>query len=287
MNDDLERSSPADAQKEGGGSWFRRLGKSLSGGPRNREDILEFLAEAAEEGLIEADALPMIEGVLETGDLQARDIMIPRAQMVVIEDDWPLDRVLEVVVESGHSRFPVVGDSRDEITGILLAKDLLRYSRSDAPDDFTVAALLRPAVFVPESKRVNIMLKEFRAGRNHMAVVVDEYGGVAGLATIEDVIETIVGEIDDEYDESESAMILRQDERRYLVQGLTPIEDFNEQFGSEFSDEEFDTVGGLVVHRFGHMPRRGESVELGRFSFNVQRADNRRVHMLQVTLTED
>ena len=285
MNEEPERSSTADTHKDNGDNWFRRLGKSLSGGPRSREDIMEFLAEAGAQGLLDPDALPMIEGVFETAELQARDIMIPRAQMAIIEDDWPLARILEVVTETGHSRFPVVGDSRDEIVGILLAKDLLRFHGDG--EQFSVAEVLRPAVFVPESKRVNVLLKEFRASRNHMAIIVDEYGGVAGLATIEDVIETIVGEIDDEYDESEGAMILRQDERRYLVQGLTPIEDFNEAFGCDFSDDEFDTVGGLVVHRFGHMPRRGESVELGRFSFNVQRADSRRVHLLQVTLRDD
>ena len=284
MNDDSESSNGNGQDRNEGNGWFRRLGKSIAGGPRNRSDILEFLGEASSEGLIEGEALPMIEGVLETADLQARDIMIPRAQMVVLEDDWTLDQVLEAVVESGHSRFPVVGHSRDEITGILLAKDLLRFSRSDAPG-FDVGALLRPAVFVPESKRVSIMLQEFRSGRNHMAIVVDEYGGVAGLVTIEDVIEQIVGEIDDEYDEAEGAMILKQDDRRFLVQGLTPIEDFNEYFGAGFSDEEFDTVGGLVAHHFGHMPRRGESLRIESFTFNVQRADSRRVHVLQVTLS--
>ena len=284
MNDDSDSSNGNErSERTDGGGWFRRLGKSIAGGPRSRSDILEFLSEASEEGLIEGEALPMIEGVLETADLQARDIMIPRAQMVVLEDDWGRDKVLEIVVESGHSRFPVVGHSRDEIVGILLAKDLLRFSRSDAPS-FDAAALLRPAVFVPESKRVSIMLQEFRSGRYHMAIVVDEYGGVAGLVTIEDVIEQIVGEIDDEYDEAEGAMILKQDERRFVVQGLTPIEDFNEYFATRYSDEEFDTVGGLVAHHFGHMPRRGETVRIGDCTFNVQRADSRRVHALQVTL---
>lgn len=281
MNDDPDSSS-----EDSSDNWIRRLGKSIAGAPRNRRDIMEFLGVAADESVIAPEALPMIEGVLETADLQARDIMIPRAQMVVLDDDWSLDEILSAVVESGHSRFPVVGHSRDEIIGILLAKDLLRFSRSDAPG-FDVAALLRPAVFVPESKRVNVMLQEFRSGRNHMAIVVDEYGGVAGLVTIEDVIEQIVGEIDDEFDAIEGAMILKQDERRFLVQGLTPVEDFNEYFGARFPDEEFDTVGGLVAHQFGHMPRRGESVRIGRFQFNVQRADSRRVHSLQVALEDE
>ena len=287
MNDDSESSNGNGQERSDGGNWFRRLGKSIAGGPRNRGDILEFLGEASSEGLIEGEALPMIEGVLETADLQARDIMIPRAQMVVLEDDWTLDQVLEAVVESGHSRFPVVGHSRDEITGILLAKDLLRFSMPGFEEKFDLKRFLRPAVFVPESKRVNVLLKDFRGSRNHMALVIDEYGGVSGLVTIEDVLELIVGDIDDEYDEIEGAAILKQDEARYLVNGLTPIEDFNAHFGVEFSDEEFDTVGGLVIHRFGHMPRRGEQVALGRFRFNVQRADSRRVHLLQVTVSNE
>jgi len=188
-------------------------------------------------------------------------------------------------VESGHSRYPVIGDSRDEIVGILLAKDLLRFTSSEAPD-FDIARWLRPVAFVPESKRVNVLLKDFRKSRNHMALVADEYGGVAGLVTIEDVLEQIVGEIDDEHDESESAQILKQDDRRYLVQGLTPIDDFNQYFGAEFSDEDFDTVAGLVMHELGHMPRRGESIQIDRFQFNVQRADSRRVHLLQVMLSQ-
>ena len=207
--------------------------------------------------------------------------------MVVVDQAWPLERILAVVVESGHSRFPVIGESRDEVVGILLAKDLLKFSGGAPGFDvasFDMRRLTRPAVFVPESKRLNVLLKDFRRGRNHMALVVDEYGGVAGLVTIEDVLEQIVGEIDDEYDEAESAPILKQDERRYLVNALTPIEEFNEYFGTDFPDEEFDTVGGFVLHRFGHMPKRGESVRIDRFNFNVQRADGRRVHQFQVTL---
>ena len=283
MSDD-HSSRPPD---NGGGNWFRRLGKSLAGGPRNLTDFLEVLAEAQEQDLLDADAVSMIQGVLETAETQVRDIMVPRAQMVVVESDWSLDKILDTVVESGHSRFPVVGDSRDQVSGILLAKDLLRYSKSEAQPAFSLESLVRPAAFVPESKRVNMLLKDFRGSRNHMAIVVDEYGGVAGLVTIEDVIEQIVGDIDDEYDESEGALILKQDERRFLVNGLTPIEEFNEYFETDFSDEEFDTVGGLVIHRFGHMPRRGEAVKLGKFQFNVQRADSRRVHLLQVTLAAE
>jgi magnesium and cobalt transporter len=231
----------------------------------------------------------MIRGVFETQELQVRDIMVPRAQMIIVERDWPLDRILKEVVDAGHSRFPVIGDSRDEIVGILLAKDLLRCTSDVTGFDaatFDLSRWLRPVDFVPESKRVNVMLRDFRKSRHHMAIVVDEYSGVGGLITIEDVLEQIVGEIDDEYDESESAPIQKQDERRYLVAGLTPIETFNGYFGATFSNQEFDTIGGLVMHAFGHMPRRGESVSIDQFQFNVQRADSRRLLQLQVTLSQ-
>ena len=287
MNEDDSNGTKAD---DGGlSNWWRRVTQRLAGtGPRTRDDLLELLREAQAAELMDADALGMFEGILETAETQVRDVMVPRAQMVVVDQAWPLERILAVVVESGHSRFPVIGESRDEVVGILLAKDLLKFS-GGAPGfgvaSFDMRRLTRPAVFVPESKRLNVLLKDFRRGRNHMALVVDEYGGVAGLVTIEDVLEQIVGEIDDEYDEAESAPILKQDERRYLVNALTPIAEFNEYFGTEFSDEEFDTVGGLVTHRFGHLPKRGESLRIERFNFNVQRADGRRVHLFQVTLS--
>ncbi|HWU68147.1 MAG TPA: transporter associated domain-containing protein [Stenotrophobium sp.] len=283
MNDE-----PGSTHDHTAARWWHRLAQRMGGALRTREDLLELLQEARSAELMDADALTMFQGVLETAETQVRDIMVPRAQMVVVERDWALDQLLRVVVESGHSRFPVIGDSKDEIVGILLAKDLLKFTSTVPGFDagtFDLGRMLRPVAFIPESKRVNVLLKDFRKGRNHMALVVDEYGGVAGLVTIEDVLEQIVGEIDDEYDEAEGALILKQDERRYLVNALTPIEDFNKYFGSEFSDEEFDTVGGLVMHRFGHMPKRGESVRIGRFSFNVQRADSRRLHMLQATIS--
>jgi len=289
MNDGPSSSATerdTDAAQSG---WWRRLTQRLAGGPRTREDLNDMLDGAREAGLVDSDAASMIRGVFDTKEMQVRDIMVPRSQMIVVERDWPLEQLLREVVEAGHSRFPVIGDSRDEIVGILLAKDLLRFASAvpDANlDDFDVARWLRPAVFVPESKRVNVLLKDFRKSRNHMALVADEYGGVAGLVTIEDVLEQIVGEIDDEHDESESALILKQDDRRFLVQGLTPVGEFNTYFGAEFSDEEFDTVAGLVMHALGHMPRRGESVQIDRFQFNVQRADNRRVHLLQVMLSQ-
>lgn len=264
-------------------SWWQRVTRRLAHSQDTREDLLELLDAARADDLVEADSADMIRGVLETSELQVRDIMVPRAQMVIIERDWTPEQVMQSVIDSGHSRYPVIGESRDEVVGILLAKDLLKMA-AGAPVE--LATLLRRPVFVPESKRVNVLLKDFRKSRNHMAIVADEYGGVAGLVTIEDVLETIVGEIDDEYDESESAHILKQDARNYLVMGLTTIAEFNEYFNAEFSDEEFDTVGGLVMHAFGHMPRRGESVEIDRFQFNVQRADSRRILQLQVALSQ-
>jgi magnesium and cobalt transporter len=268
--------------------WWRRVTQSWAGGVRTREDLLELLKEARDSELMDADALSMFQGVLETAETQVRDIMVPRAQMVVVEAEWSIQELLRVVVESGHSRFPVIGDSKDEIIGILLAKDLLR-STTHVPEfdaaQFDLRRHLRPAVFVPESKRVNMLLKDFKRGRNHMALVVDEYGGIAGLVTIEDVLEQIVGEIDDEHDEAEGAHILKQDERRYMVNGLTTIEEFNQYFGCELPDEEFDTIGGLVMQRFGRMPKRGETVRIEQFSFNVQRVDSRRLLQLQVGLS--
>jgi magnesium and cobalt transporter len=272
------------------GAFWRKLGQKIGGGsPRSRTELLEVLKEARDAGVVDGDALAMFQGALETSEIQVRDIMVPRAQMVVVRNDWPLGKIVQVVTESGHSRFPVVSDSKDQVVGILLAKDLLKITANIPVRNaelFDLNRYLRPNSFVPESKRVNMLLKDFRGSRNHMAIVVDEYGGVAGLVTIEDVLEQIVGPIADEYDESEGARILKQDERRFQVHGLTTIPEFNRYFGADFSDAEFDTVGGLVIHRFGHMPRRGESVKLGRFTFNVQRADSRRVHLLQVSLSD-
>lgn len=269
------------------GRWWRQQAIRLAGPPRTREELDERLREVRELKLVDNDALSMFQGALGTSELQVREIMVPRAQMAVVQADWELSRIMQVVAESGHSRFPVVNASKDQVIGMLLAKDLLKATvKLPGPQAelFELSQWLRPATFVPESKRVNVLLKEFRGSRNHLALVVDEYGGVAGLVTIEDVLEQIVGPIADEHDESESARILKQDERRFQVHGLTTIEEFNRYFGADFSDAEFDTVGGLVIHRFGHMPRRGESVKLGRFTFNVQRADSRRVQLLQVTV---
>ena len=276
--------SDQDPQREGGPglrAWFQRLGQALSGEPRDREELLELLNDARERNLFDADAQTMLEGVLQVADMQVRDVMIPRAQMVALQKDMDLDAALAVVSESGHSRFPVVGEDRDKVIGIVLAKDLLNHF-VESGDAFNIREYLRPAPFVPESMRLNILLKKFRASRNHMAIVADEYGGVAGLVTIEDVLEQIVGDIDDEYDVDDEARILKHTDTRYTVKAITPVEDFNEYFGTTLSDEEFETVGGLVTHAFGHLPKRGEKIELAGFRFKVLRADSRRVHLLEV-----
>ncbi|MGB9430503.1 MAG: transporter associated domain-containing protein [Gammaproteobacteria bacterium] len=262
--------------------WFERLRLALAGEPRDREELLELLRDAQERNLFDTDAQAMLEGVLQVADMQARDIMIPRAQMVVLEKDAALREVMTAVVDSGHSRFPVVGESRDEVIGIVLAKDLLEHFLEDPEGPFSLREYLRPAPFIPESIRLNVLLKNFRASRNHMAIVVDEYGGAAGLVTIEDVLEQIVGEIDDEYDVDDEARILKHTDRRYTVKALTPIADFNDYFGTAFSDAEFDTVGGMVMHAFGHLPKRGEKILIGKLRFKVLRADSRRLYLLEV-----
>ncbi|GMQ87968.1 MAG: HlyC/CorC family transporter [Gammaproteobacteria bacterium] len=265
-------------------SWMNRLGQSLLGKPKDREQLVQVLREAQKSGLFDADAQGMIEGVLQVAEMQVRDIMIPRSQMVVVSRDDSPEELVPVAIQSGHSRFPVVGDSRDEVVGVLLAKDLLRYSSKNEQEKFSVREILRPAVFVPESKRLNVLLKEFRASRNHLAIVVDEYGGVAGMVTIEDVLEQIVGEIEDEHDIDEDTYIRKFSDINYTVKALTPIEDFNECFGTDFSDDEFDTIGGLVTDKFGRLPKRGETIFLGNMSFQVVNADNRRIRLLKVTL---
>ena len=264
-------------------SWLERLSFALLGEPKDREQLVELLRDAQQRELLDPEALTMIEGVLQVAEMQVRDIMVPRAQMAVVERDAALEEILPVVIESAHSRFPVIGDNRDEVVGILLAKDLLAYYGQDNAKSFNVRDILRPAVFIPESKRLNVLLKEFRASRNHMAIVVDEYGGVAGLVTIEDVLEQIVGEIDDEHDIEEDTYIKKHNDNVFAVKALTPIEEFNDYFYSDFSDEEFDTIGGLVMHRFGRLPRRGEVISIDRFRFKVLNADSRRIHLLQVT----
>lgn len=252
------------------------------GEPQDRAELVELLRDAEQRNLINPDALSMIEGVLQVSEMQVRDIMIPRSQMATINRDHSFDEILPVIIESAHSRFPVLGDNKDEVVGMLLAKDLLAYSNPDRRERFNLRELLRPAVFVPESKRLDVLLREFRSSRNHMAIVVDEYGGVAGLVTIEDVLEQIVGEIEDEHDFDEDTMILTLSETESTVKALLPIDEFNEHFGTRFSDEESDTIGGLVMQAFGHVPARGESISIDGLSFKVMRADKRRVHLLKI-----
>jgi magnesium and cobalt transporter len=273
-------------------SWRSRLTRTLAGGIREPAQLLELLREAAARGLIDADALAMVEGSLSMGALQARDLMVPRSEMVCIRRDDPLASILSAVVQSGHSRFPVLDGDRNDVVGILLAKDLLRAvqaGRGLQPGGdarrlaFDMREYLRPAVFVPESKRLNVLLKEFRGNRNHMAIVVDEYGGVAGLITIEDVIEQVIGEIDDEYDVEDDQDIRDEPNGRSLVRGATTIADFNTHFGTQLADDEFDTIAGLVMQQFGRVPRRGESVTLDEFAFQVLRMDRRRIETLRVT----
>ena len=261
--------------------WLERLFPGSFSEPRDRKELIALLQQAKDRALFDTEALAMMEGVLQVSDLQVRDIMIPRAQMVVVERGHELGKVLPLVVDSAHSRFPVIDDDRAEVVGILLAKDLLQYCGENAPR-FKMRDIVRSAVFVPESKRLNVLLREFRASRNHMAIVIDEYGTAAGLVTIEDVLEQIVGEIEDEYDFDEGAFILRRGANSYTIKAHTTIEDFNEYFDVEFEDSDYDTIGGLTINAFGHLPSRGEAVEVGCFRFTVVRADSRRVRLLNV-----
>jgi magnesium and cobalt transporter len=269
------------------GRWLKRLTQGFAE-PQDRAELLAVLREAATRGLMDSDALTMLEGVLEVGNLQVRDIMVPRAQMVAVRRDQPAARILPVVVESGHSRFPVMDEDRDNIVGILLAKDLLRLTGAAARERFDIREYMRPAVFVPESKRLNVLLKEFRRNRNHMAIVVDEYGGVSGLCTIEDVIEQIVGEIDDEFDVEDDQNIRRDAPAHFTVRGVTRIDEFNEYFGARLSEQEgVDTIAGLLLKQLGRLPRRGETTHIDGFEFRVLRADRRRIDTLRVVAPRD
>jgi len=288
MNEDRS-SRPAGAtgkDDKNGRSWIERLGHFLQFDPKNRDELLSILRDAQDNQIIDLEALAMIEGVLQVSEMQVRDIMIPRAQMVVVQRDMSIQEVLPIVVDAAHSRYPVVGESRDEVLGILLAKDLLPYFQLGTQDKFNLREIMRPAAIIPESKRLNVLLKEFRASRNHIALVVDEYGGVAGMVTIEDVIEQIVGEIEDEHDYEDDIYIMEHNAHHATVKAITPIEDFNEHFGASFSDEEFDTIGGLVMNSFGRLPKRGEQVTLQGFNFKILRADGRRVYLIQVKQVE-
>lgn len=275
-----------DKSPDGNAGWYTRLRGLLKVEPATRAELLELLRDERWRSILDSDEIAMIRGVLEVSEAQVRDVMIPRSQMVVLERAAPKEDVLETIIESGHSRFPVIGEDRDQVVGILLAKDVLSYFIATPDEPFAFGRYLRAPTFIPESKRLNTLLKEFRVSRNHMAIVVDEYGGTSGLLTIEDVLEEIVGEIDDEHDPFEAEPIQKQDDSRYHVRALTRIEEFNEYFETELRDEEYDTVGGLVIHELGRMPRRGESVSVDGFNFRVVQADRRRVHTLEV-LRED
>lgn len=265
--------------------WLERLGALLIRKPEDREQLINLLHSAFKSNLLDSDALSMIEGVMQVSEMQARDIMVPRSQMDVVDISEKPDRFIPFVIEAAHSRFPVTEGSEDEVIGILLAKDLLRYYAD--PEEFNIRDMLRPAVFIPESKRLNVLLKEFRSNRNHMAIVVNEYGGVAGLVTIEDVLEQIVGEIEDEYDfDDEEANIVMESDGTYRVKAITEIDNFNEILDTHFDNDDFDTIGGLVLNKFGRVPARHEFVVIGQFKFTVQRVDSRRLHMLKVAKLE-
>lgn len=280
MSDENPHSGNGSSQK----GLLEKIGQLFQGEPRNIGELMAVIRQANQDQVIDADSHRMIEGVIKVSDVRVRDIMIPRSQIVTIDISQPAEAFLPIVLESGHSRFPVVSEDKDHVEGILLAKDLLAYGFSQTETPLSLRSVLRPAVIVPESKRVDVLLNEFRADRYHMSIVVDEYGGVSGLVTIEDILELIVGEIEDETDDQETDEIRRLNKRVFNVQALTEIDTFNEYFGAEFSDDEFDTLGGMIMHAFGHMPTRGESVEIDGFLFKVLSADKRRVSQLQVKI---
>lgn len=280
MSDDNPSSGNGSSQK----SWFEKLGQIFQGEPKDRDDLIAIIREAQQNSIIDSDAMQMLEGVLNVSHMRVRDIMIPRSQMVTIDRNQEVENFLPIVVESAHSRFPVISEDKDHVEGMLLAKDLLAYGFKKNEEPFLLEKILRPAVIVPESKRVNVLLKEFRAKRYHMAIVVDEYGGVSGLVTIEDILELIVGEIEDETDHDADNVqpIRRINQRVFSVHALTEVEDFNQYFGTTFTDEEFDTIGGMVMHAFGHLPARGETIEIDGYLFKIVSADKRRLALMQV-----
>jgi magnesium and cobalt transporter len=279
MTDDQSTSDPRPR------SWIVKLLNSLTGEPTDTQSLLEVLRNAEQEQVLDADALGIIEGALQVSSMQVRDIMIPRAQVVTVQARLPVDEIAEIVAKASHSRFPVVGDNPDNVMGILLAKDMLQLLLPKNGDRFDIKDIVRPATFVPESKRLNVLLREFRETRQHMAIVIDEYGSVCGVVTIEDVLEQIVGEIEDEYDVDDDSMIKKFDEFNHIVKAITPVDEFNEYFKTDFSDQEFTTVGGLVLQQFGKIPERGETVNVGPFLITVLNADSRQLKLLKVTST--
>ncbi len=281
MSQDTKSGSPTSR-------WIEKLFSLVQREPATREQLFEILREAKNRDLLDQDALDTIQRVIQVSELRVRDVMVPGSQAVMIDRRQSPEDLLPLVIESGHSRFPATDGERDKVIGILLAKDLLRYFHENSEERFQWRDMLRPAVFIPESKRLNVLLTEFRANRNHMAIVVDEYGGVGGLITIEDVLEQIVGEIEDEYDiDEEASMIMQRDENDFVVKAVYPIEDFNEYFKTDINDDEFDTIGGLVINALGHVPQRGESADVEGFRFEVLNADSRRVHLLRASRVND
>ncbi len=282
MNDDPSSSQTASGRSQDR-SWLDRLFHAFSSEPKSREDLLAIIKEAAENKVVDAEELDIITGALDVADQQVREIQVPRSQMVVVNINARPQEFLQTVIESGHSRFPVIGESTDDIRGILIAKDLLPLILNGT-EDFNLENILRPATIVPESKRLNVLLREFREDRYHMAMVIDEYGGISGLVTIEDILEEIVGEIEDETDDDvDDAFIRKVSDNEYIVKALTPVEDFNEFFKSGFDEDDHDTIGGILMRAFGHLPTRNEVVEIDGYTFRVLYADNRRIHLLRLT----
>lgn len=285
MSDEYPSSTTTEKHER---SWLDKLLHAFSAEPKSRDELMEIIKDAADNQLLDQEALSIIEGALDVSSLQAREIMVPRSHIVAIRIEDSPQEYLPKIIESGHSRFPVIGENIDDVRGILLAKDLLPLALKGT-DNFNIETILRPANVVPESKRVNVLLREFRENRYHMALVMDEYGGITGLLTIEDILEEIVGEIEDETDEEEetSDFIKRVSENDYIVKALTSIESFNEFFNTELSDEDFDTIGGILMQEFGHLPKRNEIVQLDNMQFRVLYADNRQIHLLRLTILND
>ena len=267
-------------------SWIDKIAQVFSDEPTDTKSLLELLRNAEQDQVLDADVLGIIEGALQVSSMQVRDIMIPRSQIVTVSASLSLEEILELVSKASHSRFPVVGENVDNVMGILLAKDLLPLLHGDRQDKFEIEDIVRPATFVPESKPLNVLLNEFRETRQHMATVIDEYGSVCGVVTIEDVLEQIVGEIEDEFDVDDDSYIKKFDENNFIVKALTPVDEFNEYFSTDFSDQEFTTIGGLVLQEFGHIPERSETVEIGQFLITVLNADSRQIKLLKVTALE-
>lgn len=280
MSDEKSPSTNGSAKR----GWFERIMSLFQGEPKNREQLVDVIQDAEQRDLIDPQTKEMIQGVLEVSDKKVRDIMIPRAQMVTIDRAQSVEEFLPILLKSAHSRFPVINEDKDHVEGILLAKDLLPFAFDQENKEFNLKDILRKATIIPEGKRVDSLLKEFREERYHMSIVVDEYGGVSGLVTIEDILEQIVGEIVDESDNDEPEDIRKVGKHLYALQALTPVEDFNEYFEAAFDEDEADTIGGVILHAFGHMPTRGESIELQGFNFKITNADNRRIQQIQLTI---